>query len=257
MKKRFLSMALASLMMVSALVPAYAEQGPHELDVDYTARTETEGETVIKAGSAGFTPVLVTAEATNFDVVVPLSLLLSVDKDGVATAATNAKIINNSYGAVKLNAINVAANTAEGWELGEYEADMSNVKVGTKRIGFAIKEFEAVADTLPIATGKDAYTLQTAATPVDTQAFENDALGQFGVIEGVGAKDEASKVVVVAAKDAVGTEGEDGYEAAVEEFAVYGNEMLLAYHGTVPAQKEALDGAKAADVIFTIDWDME
>ena len=74
--------------------------------------------------------------ATAMSVTVPTVLPIAVDTDGTVTTATDAKITNNSYGAVKVS--NVAIEAAESWNLADFETNMANEKVDSNKVGFAL-----------------------------------------------------------------------------------------------------------------------
>ena len=92
---------------------------------------------VTGTGKSGSVPVKLTAEAATFSVTVPASLLISVDKDGVVTTPTAAKIVNNGHGAVKVTGIAIAGQ--DGWTTVDYDSsNMQSEKVGTKKVAFEI-----------------------------------------------------------------------------------------------------------------------
>ena len=75
---------------------------------------------------------------TRFSVTVPASLSMTVSQHGAVHAATDAAIVNNSTGAVKVTALTVTAEN--GWTLVPYNTNMATAKVDTKQIGFALNE---------------------------------------------------------------------------------------------------------------------
>lgn len=74
--------------------------------------------------------------ATAMSVTVPTVLPIAVGADGTVTTATEAKITNNSYGAVKVSAVSVQA--AGGWHLADFETNMADEKVDSNLIGMAL-----------------------------------------------------------------------------------------------------------------------
>ena len=90
--------------------------------------------------------------ATAMSVTVPTVLPIAVGTDGTVTIATDAKITNNSYGAVKVSGVSIQA--AQGWHLTDFETNMANEKVDSDQVGFA----------LTIGGGERLATSSTAGT---------------------------------------------------------------------------------------------
>ncbi len=115
---------------------------------------------ITAAGGSGEAPVVLTAGSDSdgdgeidtplkFMVTVPTSLPVHVDADGNVTVATDAKIVNNSAGAVKVT--NVAMEGANGWAI---KADASfdpasakvNAKVNAKEFSMTLNSEATVED---------------------------------------------------------------------------------------------------------------
>ena len=82
-------------------------------------------------GSLGGDPA-----ATAMSVTVPTVLPIAVGTDGTVTTATDAKITNNCYGAVKVSGVSIQA--AQGWHLTDFGTNMANEKVDSDQVGFAL-----------------------------------------------------------------------------------------------------------------------
>lgn len=80
------------------------------------------------------TPVVLTAEAVQFSVVVPTSLPVHISSNGRVTTSENAKFINRSHAPVRLTQAEIHA--AEGWILAPYG---QNMDPSSQEIGFAIE----------------------------------------------------------------------------------------------------------------------
>ena len=91
-------------------------------------------------GGTGSAPILLTAEATTFSVTVPTQLPISVGADGAVVTASDAKIVNESYGAVVVT--NVQVTGKNDWTTAASTTDMTKVKVGTKLISLSINGSE-------------------------------------------------------------------------------------------------------------------
>ena len=125
---RFLALALALCLCVSMMSFASASNV-----------ADTAG------GSASSSVTLSTTEdgtldgapaATAMSVTVPTVLPIAVGTDGAVTTATNVKITNNSYGAVKVSSVTI--NAQGGWKLADFNTNMAKEKVDSNQIGFAL-----------------------------------------------------------------------------------------------------------------------
>ena len=83
-------------------------------------------------GSGDITP-------TKLNVIVPTALPLAMSDDGTVVTATDCKIINNSYGAVRVRSAVISA--ASGWHLTKFgdKSILAGEKVDSKKLGFAMK----------------------------------------------------------------------------------------------------------------------
>ena len=99
--KTFLAMVMALSMVACMATTAFA--------ADLSA-FDGAGVKIDATDGAGEVPVKLYAEGTTFSVTVPTSLPVSVDANGAVTVATDAKIINNSFGAVKVTDLKVVGH---------------------------------------------------------------------------------------------------------------------------------------------------
>lgn len=93
--------------------------------------------------------------ATAMSVTVPTVLPIAVGTDGSVATASDAKITNNSYGAVKVSSVSIQA--AEGWHLADFETNMADEKVDSNLIGFAL----TIGGGTQLATGESSTEAQT------------------------------------------------------------------------------------------------
>ena len=93
--KKIISLVLAICMLASLAISASAAN-----TVDASGGTGTSSVTLSSTadGSIGGDPA-----ATKMSVTVPTVLPIAVGTDGTVSTATDAKIVNNSFGAVKVN----------------------------------------------------------------------------------------------------------------------------------------------------------
>ena len=71
-------------------------------------------------------------------VTVPTVLPIAVGTDGTVSTATDAKIVNNSFGAVKVNSVSIEA--AQGWSLAAFgdKSTLAHEKVNSNKFGFSL-----------------------------------------------------------------------------------------------------------------------
>ena len=108
--------------------------------------------------------VHLTAEAIEYRVSVPSILPVTVDKKGVVTVATDAKIVNESAGAVQVK--NVTVSPASGWTLRDYASyDIASTPVGSKTLAMKINNcgttdggFDFVESNFNVISGADPNT---------------------------------------------------------------------------------------------------
>ena len=93
--------------------------------------------------------------ATAMSVTVPTVLPIAVGTDGSVATASDAKITNNSYGAVKVSSVSIQA--AEGWHLADFETNMTDEKVDSNLIGFTL----TIGGGAQLATDESSTEAQT------------------------------------------------------------------------------------------------
>ena len=128
--KKIISLVLAICMMASLAIGASAAN-----TVDTSGGTSTSSVTLSSTadGSLGGDPA-----ATKMSVTVPTVLPIAVGTDGSVATASDAKIVNNSFGAVKVNSVSIEA--AQGWNLTAFgdKATLAKEKVDSNKFGFSI-----------------------------------------------------------------------------------------------------------------------
>ena len=103
---------------------------------------------IATSGGTGSTPVSLSTtddgtlggnpSATALRVTVPTALPMAMNQDGTVTTATDCKIINNSFGAVRVASVTIGA--ANGWKLTTFgdKSTLAAEKVDSNKLGFAI-----------------------------------------------------------------------------------------------------------------------
>lgn len=128
--KKIISLVLAICMLASLAISASAANA-----VDASGGTGTSSVTLSSTadGSIGGDPA-----ATKMSVTVPTVLPIAVGTDGTVSTATDAKIVNNSFGAVKV--ANVSIEAAQGWSLAAFgdKATLAHEKVNSNKFGFSL-----------------------------------------------------------------------------------------------------------------------
>ena len=134
MKKHFsklITLCLALCMVCAMSATAFAA----EIDTSGGSGTTPVNLTTTNGGiggGGGTTP-------TKLNVVVPTSLPMAMSDDGDVVTATDCKIVNNSYGAVRVKSVSITA--ASGWHLTAFgnKSSLAGEKVDSNKLGFAIR----------------------------------------------------------------------------------------------------------------------
>ena len=128
--KKINSIGLAVCLLARLAIGASAAN-----TVDASGGTGTSSVTLSSTadGSIGGDPA-----ATKMSVTVPTVLPVAVGVDGTVSTASDAKITNNSFGAVKVNSVSIEA--AQGWNLTAFgdKATLAKEKVDSNKFGFSI-----------------------------------------------------------------------------------------------------------------------
>ena len=128
--KKIVSLILAICMLASLAISASAAN-----TVDTSGGTGTSSVTLSSTadGSLDGDPA-----ATKMSVSVPTVLPVAVGTDGTVSTASDAKIVNNSFGAVKVDSVSIEA--AQGWSLAAFGAKetLAHEKVNSNKFGFQL-----------------------------------------------------------------------------------------------------------------------
>ena len=176
--KKIVSLVLAVCLMASLAIGASAAN-----TVDVAGGTGTSSVTLSSTadGSIGGDPA-----ATKMSVTVPTVLPVAVGTDGTVSTATDAKIVNNSFGAVKV--ANVSIEAAQGWALTAFGSKdtLAHEKVDSNKFGFSISlgngakkltdNKNASKQTLLDAAVEGCYMSGVGDTSANTVAISYDAI---------------------------------------------------------------------------------
>ena len=129
--RRILALAMA-LCMVFAF-SAFASAATNEASASGGTATSSVTLSSTTDGSLGGDPA-----ATKMSVTVPTVLAVAVGTDGSVATATDAKIVNNSFGAVKVSRVTIEA--ARGWNLTAFgdKSTLAHEKVDSNKVGFSL-----------------------------------------------------------------------------------------------------------------------
>ena len=176
--KKIVSLVLTVCLMASLAIGASAAN-----TVDASGGTGTSSVTLSSTadGSIGGDPA-----ATKMSVTVPTVLPVAVGVDGTVSTASDAKITNNSFGAVKVNSVSIEA--AQGWNLTAFgdKATLAKEKVDSNKFGFQIAlgngekkltdNKNASKQTLLDAAVEGCYMSGVGDTSANTVAITYDAI---------------------------------------------------------------------------------
>lgn len=248
--KRLISLMLSGILAFSLAIPSFADNLNDALTDEMLADNEkldlengtydgnVYNETSNQNGKANSVIVVDIKEATNFKVIVPIALHVSMDGDGNIThrdsmesgKSGTAKIINeSSLGAVIVSDVSLVKAT--DWTISDFDADYANMKVNTKTFGFKINGLSASPDGTIL-------TANTASDYVDS------------VLEDGAEYDGAATL----------TASYDDFDeisfSGNSSFPVIHNHCVLPiyYEAKLPAFRSAFDAPVGA-VVFTVDFD--
>lgn len=93
----------------------------------------------------GKTNIILNTQATNFKVVVPIRIDISMDAEGQVSIPDSYVVSNESaWGPIVITGI--SAVKASGWEIKSFDTDFANMKVNTKAIAMKINDAEVNSD---------------------------------------------------------------------------------------------------------------
>ena len=131
--KKLVSLILAVCLMASLAIGASAAE-PTTVDVSGGTGTSSVSLSSTSDGTLDGDPA-----ATKMNVVIPTILPIAVGTDGTVTTATDIRITNNSFGAVKVDNVKVEAGT--GWKLTAFGSkdSLAHEKVNSNKFGFSLR----------------------------------------------------------------------------------------------------------------------
>ena len=132
---------------------------------------------ITASGGSGTTPVSLssttdgigggegggTITPTRMSVTVPTARPMAMSDDGPVVTATDCRITNNSYGAVRVASVSISA--AEGWNLTAFgdKASLAGEKVDSNKLGFAL----SIGGGAQVATSTDEATQSLITAPIE------------------------------------------------------------------------------------------
>ncbi|MBQ7299795.1 MAG: hypothetical protein IJW77_08140 [Clostridia bacterium] len=162
---KILSLVLALTMCLSLGISASAAEidtsgGSGSTPVSLTTSNDGLGEDTdgdgIPDGPGTVTP-------TKMSVVVPTALPMAMSDDGTVVTATDCKIINYSYGSVRVKTVTISA--ASDWNLTAFgpKSSLASEKVDSNKLGFAL----SIGGGEQVQTANNDATQQLISAPID------------------------------------------------------------------------------------------
>jgi len=157
LRTKLISLALAACMLCAAAISVSAAE-------------------ISQSGGSGSTPVNLTTTngglggeddgqvtPTKLNVTVPTALPLAMSDDGTVVTATDCKIVNHSYGAVRVKTVTISA--ASDWNLTSFgdKDSLAGEKVDSNKLGFAL----SIGNGKEVMTKGSASTQRLIAAPMD------------------------------------------------------------------------------------------
>ena len=161
---KIIALCLALCMMCAFSVTAFAAEvdtSGGEGNTPVNLPTTNDG--LVDTDGDGIPDTPGTVTPTKMSVVVPTVLPMAMSEDGVVVTADNCKIVNNSYGAVRVKSVTISA--ASDWNLTKFgdKSILAGEKVDSNKLGFAI----AIGGGQQVATSNDNATQQLITAPID------------------------------------------------------------------------------------------
>ena len=161
---KIIALCLALCMMCTFSVTAFAAEvdasgGEGSTPINLT----TTNDGLVDTNGDGIPDTPGTVTPTKMSVVVPTVLPMAMSEDGVVVTADNCKIINNSYGAVRVKSVTISA--ASDWNLTKFgnKSILAGEKVDSNKLGFAI----SIGGGQQVSTVNDNATQQLISSPID------------------------------------------------------------------------------------------
>ena len=162
---KILSLVLALTMCLSLGISASAAEidtsgGSGSTPVSLTTSNDGLGEDTdgdgIPDGPGTVTP-------TKMSVVVPTALPMAMSDDGTVVTATDCKIVNYSYGSVRVKTVTISA--ASDWNLTAFgpKSSLASEKVDSNKLGFAL----SIGGGEQVQTTNNDATQQLISAPID------------------------------------------------------------------------------------------
>ena len=157
LRTKLISLALAACMLCAAAISVSAAE-------------------ISQSGGSGSTPVNLTTTngglggeddgqvtPTKLNVTVPTALPLAMSDDGTVVTATDCKIVNHSYGAVRVKTVTISA--ASDWNLTSFgdKDSLAGEKVDSNKLGFSL----SIGNGKEVMTKGNAATQRLIAAPMD------------------------------------------------------------------------------------------
>ena len=161
---KIIALCLALCMMCALSVNAFAAEvdtsgGEGNTPVNLT----TTNDGLVDTDGDGIPDTPGTVTPTKMSVVVPTALPMAMSDDGTVVTATDCKIINYSYGSVRVKTVTISA--ASDWNLTAFgpKSSLASEKVDSNKLGFAL----SIGGGQQVQTATNDATQQLISAPID------------------------------------------------------------------------------------------
>jgi len=160
MKNKYFSKLISVCLALSLCLCLGITTFATEIDTSGGSGTTPVSLTTTNGGISDDDPGSVTP--TKLNVIVPTTLPMAMFDDGSVVTATDCKIMNNSYGAVRVKSVTISA--AEGWHLTSFgdKSTLAGEKVDSNKLGFAMK----IGNGAQVSTAGNNDTQSLISAPV-------------------------------------------------------------------------------------------
>lgn len=162
-------------------------------------------------------------------VTVPTALPMAVNQSGEVSGADNCKIVNNSFGAVRVKSVTITAG--DDWSLTAFgdKSTLADEKVDANKVGFAM----SIGGGTQVATDdSDANSQTLISAPIDGCYMSGAAAGHSYSHSGDGydsCDDCGHQIVCVCGGDGGDSDGDDGGD--IEDTICYHDSTSTGWNG--------------------------
>lgn len=200
---------------------------------------------VTSPGSSASSKATMSQSTTIFNVTVPTSLPVTVDGDCNVIVSNTAKIVNNSFGPIKISSITLTP--INDWSLVDFSSNFKSAKVGLKQFGFRLNDTDVPDTGLCNLSG---FTTINGGLELPISYSANISIQNKAITTDMGT------LVVTINWDEYEIPGSIASTSSIESYYVYTDDTLATGGWAVtlnPAFKTALQGNSGLGSNY-LDW---